>query len=271
VGAALRCPRCEETFPFEGQVPVLLGPKDATRLAAFSARYGRERVDEGWQALAPGPARALPYGRPPGYPALYWPVRRQSYAALVRQLRRVVSPHEAGPAVDLGAGSGWLAYRLAQAGYRVLALDASLDEAWGLGAGALYERDFPRRLLRVQGDLEHPPFQAGVLGVVLFNASLHYSADLGSTLGRAAGALRPRGWLVILDTPVARQPRLGTGRGDRHLGRTELDQALRDAGLRPRWVRVRRGPAWWAYQARKLLKGEALFSFPLVMAERQQE
>lgn len=266
---ALYCPACAQTFPLRGQIPVLLLPGEVTQFAALSARYRQQREDEGWRGLTPEQALALPYGRPAGYPPLYWPVRRQSYGLLVRLLRRLATPQQAGPVADLGAGNGWLAYRLARAGYRVLAVDASLDEAFGLGAAAVYTRAFPHRLVRVQGDLEHPPFQAGVLGLILFNASLHYAADLEGTLRRAARVLRPHGGLVVLDTPIAGQPSPGSGRGNRHIGRAELERALRDAGLRPRWVGVWRGPAWWAYQARKLLRGEMLFSFPLVVAERQ--
>jgi len=268
-GAALRCSRCEQAFALSGGIPALLRPGDSARFAAFSVRYRQDREAEGWRPLTPAQARALPCGRPPGYAALYWPVRRQSYAALLRWLRRSAPP-QAGPAADLGAGSGWLSYRLAQAGYRVLAVDASQDDAWGLAAGAVYASEFPHRLLRVQADLEHPPLRAGVLGLAVFSASLHYSADLDGTLKRAAQALRLPGWLAILDTPIARQPSWGSGRGNRYLGRAELEKALRDAGLQPCWTTVWRGPAWWAYQARKLLKGQALFSFPLVVAERRR-
>jgi hypothetical protein len=164
---------------------------------------------------------------------------------------------------------GWLSFRLAVQGYRVLAVEASLDDAFGLGAGRTYLGRVSGRLLLVQGDLERPPLQPGCWGVVLFNASLHYAADLSSTIERASQALQRRGLLVVMDTPIARHPVAGTGRGDRHLGYRELNDALGAAGLHAHWLRVRRGPRWWAHQARAWLKREELFSFPLVLAQRE--
>jgi SAM-dependent methyltransferase len=172
-----------------------------------------------------------------------------------------------GPAADLGAGNGWLSYRLAQLGYDVLAVDASRDADWGLGATDRYY--LPRvQFALAQGDLAHPPLQAGRMALIVLNASLHYVEELESSLERIARALKPRGQLVVLDTPIARQPRAGTGRGDRHLGRQELHRALLAAGLSPRWVPIRRGLGWWRHQARAWLKREVRFSFPMILADR---
>jgi SAM-dependent methyltransferase len=262
----LRCRGCGERFAVDGRIPLLLRREDADRLARFSRQYREARLAEGWQPLTAEQARALPYGRPPGYPPLYWEVRRQSFCALMSLLAREGPSPAAGPIADLGAGSGWLSYRLAQAGYRVLALEASRDTAFGLGAAeAHYASDAP--FLPVQGDLERPPLLNSRLGMLLFNASLHYAADLENTLRRAAQALQPRGRLIILDTPIARQPHPGTGHGDRHLGRGELHQALIEAGLRPRWIGVRRGNRWQSRQLKVWLKREPRFSFPIVAAD----
>jgi len=144
----------------------------------------------------------------------------------------------------------------------------SLDEDFGLGASSVYFESFHGLLAPVQGSLEFPPFQLGSLSLILFNASLHYAQDLGATLHRAAQAMKPEGRLVIMDSPISRLPQPGTGRGDRHLGRQELDDALSRVGLIPRWITVRRGPQWWAYQLRAWLKRKELFSFPMVVAER---
>jgi SAM-dependent methyltransferase len=167
----------------------------------------------------------------------------------------------------MGAGTGWLSCRLAQAGYRVLALEASLDKVFGLGATDMYLAT-RTHFLPVQGNLEHPPLQEGTLSLAIFNASLHYAADLIGTLRRSAESLQPDGRLIVLDTPVARHPVPGTGRGNRHLGRQELHGALLSVGLRPRWVPVRRAVRWWVYQMKMRLKGDAPFSFPMVVADR---
>jgi SAM-dependent methyltransferase len=224
-------------------------------------------LQEGWSALTAQQASGLPYGQPEGYPPLYWEVRRQSFTGLMSVLAREGPDPAVGPVADLGAGIGWLSYRLAQVGYRVLAVEASGDEDFGLGAA---ERHYLGQVsfLPVLGDLEHPPLLPRTLSLLLFNASLHYAADLEATVGRAAESLLPSGRLVVLDTPIARQPRPGSGRGDRHFDRDELDQALTQAGLRSRWIPIRRGSRWWLHQAKVFLKGDERFSFPLIVADK---
>ena len=278
-GESLRCPACGHRFPVQNGVPSLVRREDAAALADFSRRYREARLREGWRPLAAEQALALPYGAPPGYPPLYWEVRRQSYEALMDLLSRQGPPPEAGPVADLGAGTGWLAHRLAGAGYRVLAVEASLERDFGLGAAAVYLTAPRPPFLPVQADLEHPPLRRGRLSLAVFNASLHYARDLEGTLRRTAEALHGGGWLVVLDVPITRQPGPGGAPDDGHrsprrsrrsLDRWELEEALVAAGLRPRWVPIRRGPRWWAHQAKTWLKREARFSFPMMIAERPQ-
>lgn len=266
-----RCLACGKRYGAEEGIPVLLRPEDVDRFAQLGAQYREARLQEGWQPLSTEQALALPYGRPPVSPSrdarLYWEVRRESFCLLMSILAREGPTPADGPAADLGAGTGWLSYRLAQLGYQVLAVDASRDEAFGLGAAAIiYASRVP--FLSAQGDLEHPPLPAGALGLVLLNASLHYAADLEGTLRRAARALRPGGRLIILDTPISRWPHPGSGQGDRHLGREELQGALRQAGLQPRWLEVRRGWRWRLHQAKAWLRRNPRFSFPTIVAER---
>jgi SAM-dependent methyltransferase len=250
----------------EGQCPVLLRREDAVRFQEFTHQYREARLREGWQPLSREQALGLPYGQPAGIPALYWQVRRQSFSALMGVLARDGPTPAHGPTADLGAGMGWLSYRLAQVGYHVLAVDASRDADWGLGlAERYYLSQVPFE--PILGNLEYPPLRTGQLSLILFNASLHYAIDLEGTLVRAARALKPGGRIIILDTPIARQPSPGTGQGDRHLGRLELEQALLAAGLNPRWIAIRRGAGWWSHQARAILRRDAIFSFPMILAE----
>ena len=208
-GGALLCPGCKERFERRGSVLRLVPADRAATLDRWGRSYREARLRDGWQPLAPEHLLALPFASPPGYSVLYWQVRRQTYGGLLGLLtERGLRPAD-GPIVDLGAGAGWLSFRLAVQGYHMLAVDASLDDAFGLGAGRIYLESAAGRLLLVQGDLERPPLQPGRWGAVLFNASLHYAADLMGTLERAAQALLPRGLLVVMDTPVARHPLAG--------------------------------------------------------------
>lgn len=262
----LQCTECRRCFALEGSIPELLRREDAARFDEFARQYRQDRLRDGWQPPTGEQALRLPYSRPAGSPALYWQVRRQSFCALMGILACEGPTPAHGPAADLGAGTGWLSYRLAEIGYEVLAVDASRDPDWGLGAAEQHYLS-QVRFQPILGDLEYPPLQAGKLGLIVFNASLHYASDLEGALVRAARALRPAGRIIILDTPVARQPLAGTGQGDRHLGGQELDQALLDAGLSPRWIRIRRGARWWIRQAKVLLKRDAIFSFPMILAD----
>jgi SAM-dependent methyltransferase len=168
---------------------------------------------------------------------------------------------------DLGAGTGWLSYRLAQVGYRVVAVEASLDRDLGLGAA---EVNYLSQVcfLSVQGNLECPPFLPATMALIILNASLHYAADLERTLEHTAHTLQPGGRLIVLDTPIAARSRPGTGRGDRHLGRSELEEALVRASLNPRWIDIRRGVNWYMHQAKAFLRREPRFSFPMVVADK---
>ena len=254
-------------FPIQGRVPLLLRETDRHRLDSYGQEYRKAREQEGWLALAPDQALALPFKTPPGASELYWSVRRTTYRRLMRFLSQEGPSPADGPVADLGAGTGWLAYRLAEAGYRALAVDASLDDAFGLGAAGPYLAASGGRLFLAQGDLESPPLFRACWSLVVFNASLHYARGLEATLARAARALAPGGRLIVLDTPVARRPVPGTGRGDRHLGRRELEVALAGAGLSARWLRLVRGPRWWAWRLKAWLRGSAPFSFPILVAE----
>jgi uncharacterized protein YbaR (Trm112 family) len=266
---ALVCAPREHWFAIKDGVPALVRSRDVKRLTSFSHDYREARCAEGRRPLTSAQALKLPYGSPPGYPPLYWEVRRQSYQSLMHSLIQLGFSPEGGAAVDVGAGIGWLAFRLAQAGYRTLAVEASLDLDFGLGASQVYRSAAGPGFLAVQGDLERPPLRSGAVGLTIFNASLHYARDLEGTLRRVGSALRPGGCLAILDTPISRQPRSGSGQGDRHLSREELSAALSAAGLNPQWIPVRRGWRWWLYQAKARFKRSPLFSFPLVLGLRQ--
>jgi SAM-dependent methyltransferase/uncharacterized protein YbaR (Trm112 family) len=107
--------------------------------------------------------------------------------------------------VDLGAGVGWLCHRLAQLGHHPLAVDLSLDDRDGLAAARHYRPAWPR----FQAEFDHLPLAAGAADLVIFNASLHYSADYEVTLAEALRVLAGSGALVILESPIYRRPESG--------------------------------------------------------------
>jgi 2-polyprenyl-3-methyl-5-hydroxy-6-metoxy-1,4-benzoquinol methylase len=161
---------------------------------AFSRQYRRVRASDGHQQLIARFWHELPDVPKAQDPGHEWHVRRESYNRFVALVLRV------GPqrVLDLGAGCGWLSSRLARQGHDVVALDRLDDDA----DGALLARQDRPPFVAVRGDFEALPFEPGQFDVVVFNASLHYARQAEDVLGRAAQMLKPRGTLVVMDSPT---------------------------------------------------------------------
>jgi SAM-dependent methyltransferase len=159
-------------------------------LRRFVADYRRLRLAEGLASPDPRYSRQLPYRDVTGRNAGLWRIRALHYAllrgclALLPGARRVL---------DLAAGNGWLARRLA-GGHRVTALDV---DATDTGLGAL---DDPR-VGRVRADLEALPLAAASFDVVIAAAALHYAVELPRALAEIARVLRPGGAFLLADSP----------------------------------------------------------------------
>ena len=177
-------------------------------LAQFAREYRTVRRAEGWGSRDADYYRALPYQDLTGRFEAIWRIRARSFDTF---LRRVVLPLEAGQRLrilDLGAGSGWLAYRLQRRGHWVMAIDVLDDPLDGLGATRYYAAGAALR--PVVAEFDHLPLQADTsVDLVVFNASLHYSTDYCRTLQESLRVLEPRGTLVILDSPMYSDPTSG--------------------------------------------------------------
>jgi SAM-dependent methyltransferase len=176
-------------------------------VAQFAREYCTVRHAEGWGSHDGAYYRALPFkdltGRFPGI----WRIRARSYQTLIR---RVIEPLErfspsALRILDLGAGCGWLAHRLAERGHWAVAIDLLDDRLDGLGATRHYASD----VAPLVAEYDRLPLGDGQADVAVFNASLHYSTDIAATLRESVRVLRPRGTLVILDSPMYSDPTSG--------------------------------------------------------------
>lgn len=126
-------------------------------------------------------------------------MRRRAFRAFIRRVLTPMEVREARPlrAVDLGAGNGWLAYRLALRGHHVAAVDLRVDLLDGLGAHVHYNAHF----VPVRADFGGLPFADAQFDLAVFNASLHYAEDCESAVREALRVLGATGRLVIIDSP----------------------------------------------------------------------
>jgi len=199
----VRCPSCGLVAPCVEGIWRFLPPNAAAAFAPFLADYTRIRHAEQRGSDDPAYYLRLP-DCPPDHPiAAQWALRRRTFAAFTRRvLPRLGSGLRI---VDLGAGVGWLSHRLAQLGHHPMAVDLTIDDRDGLGAGRYYRPAWPR----VQAEFDRLPLAAEVADLVIFNASLHYSTDYEVTLAEAQRVLAPGGTLAILESPIYRRPESG--------------------------------------------------------------
>ena len=245
----------------------------------FRDAYAEHRASEGRGSSAVD-ALTLPYVTE-GALARQWAVRARSFETFQRrvlrpaQRRADVYATGALRVLDLGAGNGWLAHRATLVGAEALALDVRDDGVDGLGAAP---RD--SSMARVVGSFEAIPLRNASFDVVVFNASLHYAEDLCRALREARRVVRPRGRIVVLDSPFYRSTEHGEAmlRAKRedaerrfgaraealmalavveYLTRDRLADASRGLDLAP-WRRYRvLYPLWYELRAiRAALRGE---------------
>ena len=168
---------------------------------SFRAEYAAHRATEG-RAHGPAELLALPY-LVSGPLARQWRVRARTFDAFVRRVLIPEARTAARPlaVLDVGAGNGWLAYRVAMAGCEATALDIRDDAVDGLGAASHYLAATPARFHRLAGSFDALPLASRSFDVVVFNASLHYATDLPLVLREACRVTRSGGRIAVLDSP----------------------------------------------------------------------
>jgi len=166
----------------------------------FRSAYGAHRAAEG-RDLDPASMRQLPY-LSVGPLARQWAVRARTFDTFVTGILRPMARRLRRPlrVLDLGAGNGWLSWRVALDGHEGVAVDIRDDRVDGLGAAAAYLESAKGRFHRVVASFESLPIVGGGFDAVVFNASLHYALDLATTLREARRVAQTGGRIVILDS-----------------------------------------------------------------------
>ena len=198
----LRCEVDGLTFLREDGIWRFLTPERAAHYRQFLHEYATIRRAEGRGDNDPAYYRALPFEDRTGRHRRDWRIRARSHRAFVESVLEPLEARHQRPLtiLDLGAGNGWLSYRLAQRGHQPVAIDLQTNGFDGLGAHAHYDAAF----LPVQAEFGHLPFADGQFDLAIFNASLHYATAYAAALGEVLRVLKPEGRLTILDSPVYR-------------------------------------------------------------------
>lgn len=202
-GGIVRCGGSpSHTYPVEDGILRLFAPDQQMAFEAASAAHEAESARRGWSSPDEGAFKSLPQTGLGGYPEGYWAQQADATALLWRFLeviRRQDGRPPVGPmgeAAVIGAGMGWLAYGLNVAGFATIALDVYAGPRYGLGV-------FPiAHYLRVQADPLHPPLARGSFDLLVYQDGLARSddeSDHRAALESAMRALRPGGWLAVID------------------------------------------------------------------------
>ena len=171
----------------------------------FRAAYGAQREAEG-RAIGEKALFRLPY-LTDGPIATQWMIRARTFDAFVDG---VVALHarvlgRSLRVADLGAGNGWLSWHMARQGHHATAVDLRDDSVDGLAAAQPYLQRGHVWFDRVVGSFDAVPVANESFDLVVFNASLHYSIDLGRTLSEARRLVGSGGRIAILDSPFYRK------------------------------------------------------------------
>ena len=197
------CSACGFVLRNEKGIWQMLSTERAERFRQFVREYECVRSQEGRGSLHPDFYLALPYQDLSGCNTWQWKIRARSFRYLEeRILPELELSHSHGlDVLDIGAGNGWLSYRLALRGHRPVALDLLDNEMDGLGAASHYFPSLPEPFLRFRAEMDRLPFVARQFDLAIFNAAFHYSEDYERTLAETLRCSHRPGYFVILDSP----------------------------------------------------------------------
>jgi SAM-dependent methyltransferase len=194
------CPSCAFEMANHNGILYALPPERVVYFERFIADYEYIRASEGRGSNGDNFYLSLPYQDLSGKSSDQWQIRARSFDHL-RDHVLLPNLKDGAKILDLGAGNGWMSFRLALAGYRPCAVDLLTNDNDGLGAAKHYRGALPRLFPRFQAEITHLPFQDGQFEAVVFNASFHYAEDPEAAIREALRCVRTNGLVIICDTP----------------------------------------------------------------------
>jgi SAM-dependent methyltransferase len=203
-GSGIRvCPSCTTVTQYRDGIWRALSPQRVDHFRNFIAEYEFIRAAEGRGSTQSEYYLSLPYKDISGCNSDQWTIRARTFRTMEQCVVAPLAKLNKRPLriLDLGAGNGWMSYRLALRGHLPIAVDLLTNDRDGLGAAIHYNTHIHPLFPRVQADLDRLPFASSIFDLVIFNASFHYSEDYERTFAEALRCTRPGGSIVIADTP----------------------------------------------------------------------
>ena len=203
-GSGVRaCPSCTMTTQYRDGIWHALSPERIHHFRSFIAEYEFIRASEGRGSTHSEYYLSLPFKDISGRNSDQWAIRARTFRAMEQSIVAPLAQLNKRPLriLDLGAGNGWMSYRLALRGHLLIAVDLLTNDRDGLGAAIHYNTHIHPLFPRVQADLDRLPFPSSIFDLVIFNASFHYSENYEQTFREALRCTRPGGSIVIADTP----------------------------------------------------------------------
>jgi SAM-dependent methyltransferase/predicted RNA-binding Zn-ribbon protein involved in translation (DUF1610 family) len=197
------CSNCGFVILSEKGIWQALTGERVAHFSRFVDEYENIRAAEGRGSLDADFYLKLPYEDATGKNAWQWKIRACTFDVLIgKLLPRFVHDTKSRPTVlDLGAGNGWMSYRLALAGYSPVAVDLLTNEQDGLGAAVHFEKRLDSLFPRFRAEMSRLPFADEQFDAVIFNASFHYAEDYRAAMHEAVRCTRKQGTVIIADSP----------------------------------------------------------------------
>jgi SAM-dependent methyltransferase len=203
-GSGIRaCSSCTMTTQYKNGIWRALSSERINHFRKFVAEYEWIRAAEGRGSTKSEYYLSLPFKDISGRNSEQWAIRARTFRVMEQSIVAPLAQINKRPLriLDLGAGNGWMSYRLALRGHLPIAVDLLANDRDGLGAAIHYNAHLHPLFPRVQAELDRLPFPSSVFDLVIFNASFHYSVNYERTFAEAVRCTCPGGSVVIADTP----------------------------------------------------------------------
>jgi len=197
------CPGCTAITQYQNGIWLSLSPEQTDHFRRFITEYEFIRAAEGRGSTDSEYYLNLPYKDISGRSSDQWAIRARTFRTMERDILAPLAKSFERPLriLDVGAGNGWLSYRLALLGHLPIAVDLLTNDQDGLGAALHFSSHIQPLFPRVQAALDRLPFSSSAFDLVIFNASFHYSEDYRRAFAEALRCTCPGGAVVIADTP----------------------------------------------------------------------